>query len=558
MEKARVGIIVDSLNSSKQIFDFIEASKNSNNYEISHLIIQKKNKQENINLLKKSLEYIKKRGLKKFISAVGFKVIINLEKIILKRNDKFSNFFKVYSLEKFNLKEIEVQPNISENGIFYSYNQTDLQKIRSLNLNLLIRGGSGILKGEILNLCKNGIISFHHGDNNFYRGGPPGFWEIINKDARTGFIIQRLGNELDNGKVLFKGYFTTHWIYTINLINLFEKSNIFLHFVIENLTSNTSVINFKNVKQSVGPIYSLPSIYVSILYILYTLKNIFIKIFNEIFYNNYQWNIAYKFTSDWKNTNLSEAKTIPNPPNRYLADPFVVKKDSNYYCFVEDFDKKKKKGFISVYEINEVSCKEIGVALEESFHLSYPFLFSHNKELYMCPDTHEANEIRLYKCIEFPLKWKFAKTLIKNVSAVDTNIFYKDKKWWLLTNLSNSKLEDHDSQLHIFSSENIFSDKWEAHKKNPVIFDPFFARNAGLIIEDNNFYRVYQKPGFNRYGESLGVAKIEELNEDNYKEQSKFEVSPNFLKDIEGTHTYNFSNGLLVLDFLKTSKNKTK
>ena len=159
MEKARVGIIVDSLNSSKQIFDFIEASKNSNNYEISHLIIQKKNKQENKNFLKKSLEYIKKKGLKKFISAVGFKVIINLEKIILKRNNKFSNFFKEYSLKKFNLKEIEVQPNISENGIFYSYNQTDLQKIRSLNLNLLIRGGSGILKGEILNLCKNGIVS---------------------------------------------------------------------------------------------------------------------------------------------------------------------------------------------------------------------------------------------------------------------------------------------------------------------------------------------------------------------------------------------------------------
>ena len=40
-------------------------------------------------------------------------------------------------------------------------------------------------------------------------------------------------------------------------------------------------------------------------------------------------------------------------------------------------------------------------------------------------------------------------------------------------------------------------------KKNPVIFDPFFARNAGLIIEDNNFYRVYQKPGF-KNGESLG------------------------------------------------------
>ena len=61
---------------------------------------------------------------------------------------------------------------------------------------------------------------------NFYRGGPPGFWEIINKETRTGFIIQRLEMSL-NGEVLFKGYFTTHWIYTINLINLLEKSNIF-------------------------------------------------------------------------------------------------------------------------------------------------------------------------------------------------------------------------------------------------------------------------------------------------------------------------------------------
>ena len=41
MKKARVGIIVDNLNSSKQIFDFITASQKSNNYEVSHIIIQK-------------------------------------------------------------------------------------------------------------------------------------------------------------------------------------------------------------------------------------------------------------------------------------------------------------------------------------------------------------------------------------------------------------------------------------------------------------------------------------------------------------------------------------
>ena len=53
MKKARVGIIVDNLNSSKQIFDFITASQKSNNYEVSHIIIQKISSKKNQNFLKK-------------------------------------------------------------------------------------------------------------------------------------------------------------------------------------------------------------------------------------------------------------------------------------------------------------------------------------------------------------------------------------------------------------------------------------------------------------------------------------------------------------------------
>ena len=49
-----------------------------------------------------------------------------------------------------------------------------------------------------------GIISFHHGDNNINRGGPAGFWEVFNEEPSTGFIIQRLTEELDGGDVIFK------------------------------------------------------------------------------------------------------------------------------------------------------------------------------------------------------------------------------------------------------------------------------------------------------------------------------------------------------------------
>jgi methionyl-tRNA formyltransferase len=80
----------------------------------------------------------------------------------------------------------------------------------------IYRGGSGILRGDILTLCKYGIISFHHGNNDINRGGPPGFWEVYNKEPSTGFIIQKLKNELDGGDVLFKGEIMTSSIYSIN------------------------------------------------------------------------------------------------------------------------------------------------------------------------------------------------------------------------------------------------------------------------------------------------------------------------------------------------------
>ena len=37
---------------------------------------------------------------------------------------------------------------------------------------------------------------------------------------------------------------------------------------------------------------------------------------------------------------------IPNPPNRYLADPFVMKYKNAHYCFVEDYcDKVQRENF---------------------------------------------------------------------------------------------------------------------------------------------------------------------------------------------------------------------
>ena len=87
--------------------------------------------------------------------------------------------------------------------------------------------GSGIIKGDILNSTKYGILSFHHADNDINRGGPAGFWEVYLNQSESGFIIQKLNEVLDGGYVLKKGFFQTKPFFYLNQIYLYKKSNFY-------------------------------------------------------------------------------------------------------------------------------------------------------------------------------------------------------------------------------------------------------------------------------------------------------------------------------------------
>jgi hypothetical protein len=293
-----------------------------------------------------------------------------------------------------------------------------------------------------------------------------------------------------------------------------------------------------------------PSILEQVNYLFSILNYIKIKLITK----EPKWNIAYKFSDNWKEFNLSDLIKIPNPDNRFLADPFILKEGPVHYCFVEDFDFNLNRGCISVFEISSEGHRFIGEALKENFHLSYPFIFKNNGQLYMCPETHEINEIRIYKCKNFPLEWELEKTIMKNISAVDTSIFFKENQWWLLTNICSAKMNDFTNELHIYSSDHFLKNNWIPHKNNPVVIDTLKGRNGGLIIDDLDIYRVFQSQGFNKYGESIGLAKISKLTKTYYREDDKFKIKPNFFSNIEGTHTFNYHEGLLVIDYLKTDK----
>jgi hypothetical protein len=552
--KLKVGIIVDNAKQPYLVNDLYQNSLRSSCYSIEALIIQNKKKIKK-NFFKKIINYTKRNEFKSLIERILFEIITKIETNIIKKKDIFKKIFVNHPISKFNVQKIYVKPDVSGSGLFHRYNNSDIEKIKKLNLDLIIRGSSGILKGEILNICRLGIISFHHGDINLNRNGPPGFWEVYNQESSTGFIIHLLKGELNDGCIIFSGKIATSFLYILNKCRLYLKSSIFLHQIIEKLSHEEKKINiFLKIPYSYS-LYNSPNYRECIIYLFKSLSILIKKFFGKFLGFKYTWYVAYQFTKNWKNIFFEKFIIIKNPTNRFLADPFVIKHKDRTILFVEDFCFKSKKGVISAYEIKNNGYKKVGVAIDEKFHLSYPFLIKDKNNIFMIPESNEKEQIRIYKCLKFPLKWKLEKILMENVRAVDTNIIKFNNNYWMFTNIDSSKSGDHSSELHIFYSKDLISKNWKPHKNNPVIFDSNQARNGGIIFsKSNNIFRVFQRQGFDMYGKSLGISEIKILDKNNYKEEILKIVEPKFFKNLKGTHSFCFNKNILTIDFVKYQK----
>ena len=537
----KIGIILDSTKVSWYINDLIEWIKESPNLNLEVLLIQ------NIHNERKSFL---SDNLLKIVDRAFFKIINTLEKkLIYKKYPQYKKHFLKYDLKKLDIKELEVEFDKSSNGRIFNYTDQTINKIKELNLDVIIRGCSGILKGKILNSSKFGIISFHHGDNLVNRGGPSGFWEVYEKNPKTGFTIQILTEQLDGGNVLKRGNFRTEQFYHLNEILLKERSNYFMKSILNEISHTNTLPPSMNNYPYYNRLYKAPNFRESIKY-LFTLsfnkiKNyITDKIFNKVWHIGFQDETFDKF-------NFYKSKVIENPKNSFLADPFVVEYKKENYVFVEEYNFKNKKGVISVYKIFKNNSQRIGLALEENFHLSFPYIFEYENNYYMLPETSDLNEIRIYKCEEFPLKWKYEKTIMKNKKSTDSIIFNLNNFWWLMTTFSNTG-HGNESELQIFYSEKgPLTDEWISFKKNPVIIDPSLGRNGGILNHNKKLFRVAQSFGFNTYGEKVNIQEIKKLDPDNFIENNYCIVEPKFKKNLIGIHHLHSNNNYTVYDFCK-------
>ena len=415
---------------------------------------------------------------------------------------------------------------VNKKGKYSEYfTEEDVESIKSYNLDFILRFGFGIIRGEILQSAKYGIWSFHHDDVMKFRGHPPCFWEIYFGENVTGSVLQKLTNRLDGGVILKKGYLKTQISYVKNRDQAFFESTNWPRQLCVDIRNGQTAIFESSPSKSVAPIFYPPSDFQFLKFQAKSIWGFLKKAFKSFFYTDY-WNIGVAeapIQAFLEPDNLPEVKWYPNlPKNKFIADPFGLYYNDTFHVIYESFLFKEGVGKISACKYDDDGFSKNGVVIDEQFHLSYPFVFEHENNIYCIPETAEAKQIRLYKAVDFPHKWKFEHVLIDQYAGIDNTLFRHDGHWWLF---STDRQKGHKYNLRIFYSESIFG-KWQEHPKNPVKTDIRSARPARTLFRHNGSIFRPSMDYSEKVEGRIVINKILKLTKFEFQEESYCIVNP--------------------------------
>jgi len=432
-----------------------------------------------------------------------------------------------------------------------------VETIRSKDLDVLLRFGFRILHGDILRATRYGVWSYHHGDNQFYRGGPAHFWELQEGSPLSGVILQVLNEELDGGIVLCKSLFATERTLSVSrnrfapywgssdmvIRKLNELHRFGWDHLLERSVPSTPYQGKRSPYRSpangdmiawLGPILLKKAI--SYPFRRKTMQH---------------WRIATRvrgkplsdFDSD---TDYSGFRWIDSPKGHFWADPFAIDYQGENWIFFEDYSYEKKRAEIACSELSPKG--ELGPSVpclvHASEHYSYPHIFRAGSEIFMIPESRSSNSVDLFRCQQFPDKWVRETTLLHG-KFVDTTIWEHEGLWWLMT--TSAEPSAGSGCLLLFYSTSL-TGEWHFHPANPISTDIRKSRGAGRVFWSRNRLIRPSQNGTPSYGFAVEFNEITELSRERYSERHLRSITPEHWGGLSGVHTYNSIDNIELID----------
>ena len=418
------------------------------------------------------------------------------------------------------------------------WKRVNVATISEINeLDVIIKFDSSLLKNpEDFNIPL-GILSFHHGNPEKFRGRPSIFWELVSDSREIGIVVQQLSSKLDAGKVLAKANVgLIDYSYRKNFINLYHTSKYMLSKALVTAQENKELQTSTSAK-----LYKLPDNATSWHLLKKLMKNKCRHILHVLFLEKIWW-IAKIATPSLSGSHLtlssSDLRKIGGPDRCYfVADPMI---DSDGSIFAEVVKPPLFKGSISVFK--NKSWSQLSGNITRNWHYSYPQIVSKNDKKYIFAETafHSApNLMELSRGGSEIISIHFLKGLEDERIADGTLFEYKDN-WYLFGSAKKSKF----NLLHLWVAKTLEGEFVE-HDSSPICLDITSQRMAGPIIGiASNLFRFGQDSAL-KYGSRISVNKIVELSPSAYQESEYGKIS---LESGFGPHTLSILGETALID----------
>ncbi|MFK5857307.1 MAG: hypothetical protein QM503_14340, partial [Bacteroidota bacterium] len=402
------------------------------------------------------IQLLNNSGIARIVLVINDASIVSSKKSIITKFKSYFNKHALYKLSSRFLFKIPAYEHIVVDDKLYGidvincttikkgkfseyFNQNDIEQIKSHKLDFILRFGFNIIRGDILEVAKYGVWSYHHGNELKFRGGPAGFWEIIRGASTNGVILQKLNNLIDAGIIINRrSYQTVSHSYSEHLNKLLMQSiDMPLQSCKQIVSGDISKFDREH-SASKAPMNRLPGNWKMLKFHTTLIRNRINFHIDRIFKQEH-WDIGIINSNldhlpfNFKYDNVSWLKLRKG--SRYAADSFCFESNNSNYIVFEDYDYKTKKGIISLAKLDDNN-KPIVVRsiLEKPFHLAYPFVFHNDKDIYMIPETAENSTIELYKWNNKNETFDFQQVLL-DVAGVDTSIVNYEGRWWIFCGL---------------------------------------------------------------------------------------------------------------------------
>lgn len=198
-----------------------------------------------------------------------------------------------------------------------------------------------------------------------------------------------------------------------------------------------------------------------------------------------------------------------------VADPFAIRYRDAWYLFFELFIKDQENAVIGASRSNDLlDWEPLGIVHKQPHHLSYPFVFEHDGEIYMMPESKSVRRVDIFRALDFPNQWVFEKTILRG-RYMDCSMVKHAGRYWLFAGWRSY-------WLRLFYASHPLG-PWHRHWL-PAIrpYSRSSTRPGGRPIEHDGQLIRFSQDNTLYYGQQLRAWNVTRMNRLWYSEKPLF------------------------------------